>query len=117
MQQLDLVPAPDRQAARDRISRQRSRVAHDWPAMWDREIAKHPHEEDVIADCVRRLFAESKRPIGMPKVWEALRGKTPLNLDNSFRAPAGRRLMERYPDLVGKIAIRGDAGQVRERAR
>jgi hypothetical protein len=110
-------PTPERQAARDRIALQRSRVAHDWPALWDKEIAKYPDEEALIADCVLRLFAESGRPVGMPKVWEALRGKTPINLDNSYRAPAGRRLMRLWPDLVGKIAIRGEAGQVRERGR
>ena len=93
------------------------KAGRDYTAAWDAEIARHPADEDVIAACVRELYAAAGRPIGMPAVWEALRGKVAVNLDNCYRAPAGRRLPRRYPDLAGMIVTRSRAGQVAERAR
>ena len=103
--------------ASQRLADQRAKAGRDYTAAWDAEIARHPADEDVIAACVRELYAAAGRPIGMPAVWEALRGKVAVNLDNCYRAPAGRRLPRRYPDLAGMIVTRAKAGQVRERAR
>lgn len=91
-------------------AQRRSAPVRDYDALWDAEIAAHPEDEIAIAACVRRLFAEAGRPIGMAKVWEALRGKVGANMDNSYRRPAGRRLIRLWPDLAGKITARDTAG-------
>lgn len=100
-----------------RIADRRAAADRDWSAAWDQEIDAFPEDELTILDCTRRLIAVSKRPIGMAKVWEELRGKVKVNLDNNYRAPCARRLMARHADLVGRISIRGDAGQTPERRR
>lgn len=110
-------PEPDRQAARDRVARHRAVAARDWAADWDDEIDAFPEDEATILATTRTLIAASARPIGMAKVWELLRGKVKCDLSNNYRAPCARRLMARHPDLVGKIATRADAGQIRERGR
>lgn len=105
-----MQPEPHRQIDRDRLARQRAVAARDWAADWDDEIDAFPEDELTILDTTRKLVAASKRPVGMAKVWELLRGKVKADLSNNYRAPCARRLMARHPDLRGKISIRGTAG-------
>lgn len=93
------------------------RPARDWAADWDRGIEAHPEDEITIETYALTLAAQTTGPIRMAKIWEDLRGKVAVNLDNGFRAGAARRMMARHPALVGRIEVRGDKGHRPERAR
>lgn len=94
-----------------------ARAVRDWAADWDREIDAHPADEVTIETYALTLAAQTTGVVRMAKIWEDLRGKVAANLDNSFRAPAARRMMARHPALVGRIEVRGDRGRVAERGR
>lgn len=77
---------------------------------WDAEMAAHPEDEAAIEAKARELIAIAGRPIGMAKVFEALRGTVAADLNNSYRASAARRLMGLRPDLAGWLTTRDTAG-------
>ena len=103
--------------ASQRIADQRAKADRDWAAAWDREIDAHPDDEVKLEAYALTLAAQTAGRIRIAKVWEDMRGKVAVNLDNSYRAAAARRMVGRPPALVGRFDLRGNAGQVRERAR
>ena len=85
-----------------RIADQRAKADRDWAAAWDREIDAHPDDEVKLEAYALTLAAQTAGRIRIAKVWEDMRGKVAVNLDNSYRAAAARRMVARHPALVGR---------------
>lgn len=74
--------------------------------------------ERVVVSRARGLLALGYRRWGIASIWEsirydravALKGVDGWKLNNSFRAPMARRVMERYPDLRGFFETRIQRG-------
>ena len=89
------------------------------------EVAVSPPFDTRFATCDRCASDDIVATVGAAAVCRwcmedaiiAIKYQHAVNLDNSYRAAAARRMVARHPALVGRFDLRGNAGQVKERAR
>lgn len=76
--------------------------------------ATNPHVYDQLRRLARRGTGSGAKRLGIAQLFEVLRWRTMLatrdpdgfKLNNDFRAPYARLLMEREPDLAGVFELR-----------
>lgn len=91
----------------------------DLPSRVERRFAEWIASDDgsrVVREVVeraRRLLARGHRHFGIAALWEAMRYDAAVavscgerKLDNSFRAPLARRVMQEHPDLADVFRTR-----------
>lgn len=93
------------------------RPERDLAAAWKKEIEAHPADEEQLERHALLLASKTAGRIRIAKVWEDLRAEVGCDMDNSFRAAAARRMMERHPALRGRFTTRQTAAAARRRRR
>lgn len=93
------------------------RPERDLAAAWKKEIEAHPVDEEKLERHALLLASQTTKRIRIAKVWEDMRAEVGCDMDNSYRAAAARRMMERHPALRGRFTTRSTAAAARRRRR
>lgn len=75
-------------------------------ARWKAFRATHPHVFDRALELARDKLAKKEKRVSVAAIWEGLRGKVGVPLDNTHRAPLARALLAAEPRLHGVLETR-----------
>lgn len=74
--------------------------------LFARFLAEHLEVCERALDLARRKLAAGGKRLGVAALWEEMRGKVGVALNNSCRAPLARWLVAREPKLAELIEMR-----------